>query len=212
MGERDHALTLLRSLHRDRRPAAWNQWQEITWRDPEAPRFIGDMPHTWIGSSFIRALRAMIAYEREEDRTLVLAAGLPLEWVLSPDGVEVKGLPTYYGTLHYTLRREGPGVLRLRVDGDLSLPACRLVARPPLPRPLQRVVVNGRPVTTFAPDSVEISELPADVLLQYEPDDELPASEAAVHPVNAAGGEPTLAATLGGIGSRETLTSLRHTN
>jgi hypothetical protein len=103
-------------------------------------------------------------------------------------------------------------VLRLRVDGDLDLPACRLVARPPLPRPLQRVVVNGRPVTTFAPDSVEISELPADVLLQYEPDDELPASEAAVHPVNAAGGEPTLAATLGGIGSQETLTSLRHTN
>ena len=140
----------------------------------------------------------------------MLAAGLPLEWVLSPDGVEVKGLPTYYGTLHYTLRREGPGVLRLRVDGDLDLPACRLVARPPLPRPLQRVVVNGRPVTTFAPDSVEISELPADVLLQYEPDDELPASEAAVHPVNAAGGEPTRgspATAAAAIGFTRTLTS-----
>ena len=86
----------------------------------------------------------MIAYEREEDRALVLAAGLPLEWVLSPDGVEVKGLPTYYGTLHYTLRREGPGVLRLRVDGDLDLPACRLVARPPLPRPLSASLARCR--------------------------------------------------------------------
>jgi GH15 family glucan-1,4-alpha-glucosidase len=187
MGDRDHALTLLRALHRDRRPAAWNQWQEITWRDRDAPRFIGDMPHTWIGSSFIRALRAMIAYEREEDRTLVLAAGVPLEWALAADGLEVKGLPTYYGTLHYSLRRERPGALRLRVDGDLPLPACRVVAQPPLPGPLRAVTVNGRAVTTFTADGVEITELPADVLLEFEHEEELPASEAGVRPIHFAG-------------------------
>lgn len=177
MGERDQAFTLLKSLHRDRRPATWNQWQEITWRDPTAPRFIGDMPHTWIGSSFVRALRAMIVYEREDDSTLVLAAGLPLAWVLNADGVEFRGLPTHCGTLHYTLKRESPGVLRMRVDGDVALPACRIVVEPPLPRPLQSVEVDGRPVEGFTPKGVEILRLPSDVLFRYGTD-EVPAAEA----------------------------------
>ena len=46
---------------------------------PAAPKFIGDMPHTWVGSGFVEAVRDLFAYEREDDRALVLAAGIPAE-------------------------------------------------------------------------------------------------------------------------------------
>src|SRR5262249_37236529 len=57
IGERQRALEILNYFLADQRPAAWNQWQEVTWRDAAAPRFIGDMPHTWVGASFIRSAR-----------------------------------------------------------------------------------------------------------------------------------------------------------
>ena len=83
LGQRERALELLNDMLADQRPPAWNEWAEIVWRDASAPRFIGDMPHTWVGSSFILAVRSMFAYEREADHALVLAAGLPLAWVMS---------------------------------------------------------------------------------------------------------------------------------
>ena len=49
LGRRERALALLELLLADQRPPAWNQWAEVVWRDPAPPRFIGDMPHTWVG-------------------------------------------------------------------------------------------------------------------------------------------------------------------
>jgi len=40
----------------DQRPRAWNEWAEVVRRDPRAPGFIGDMPHAWIASDFVRAM------------------------------------------------------------------------------------------------------------------------------------------------------------
>ena len=34
------------------------------------------MPHTWVGSTFLRALRSLFAYEREADNALVIAGAL----------------------------------------------------------------------------------------------------------------------------------------
>jgi hypothetical protein len=168
LGRRERAYELLTAIFRDQRPAAWNQWAEIVWRDPGAPRFIGDMPHTWVGSSFVRALRTMLAYEREEDRALVLAAGVPAEWLAGGGpGVGVKRLPTYFGVLTYTLRPEGDGAFRLRLSGDLSVPPGGIVLMPPLPRVLTAVTVNGTPLTDFTTDTATIHEFPADVVLEY---------------------------------------------
>jgi hypothetical protein len=168
LGRRERAYELLTAIFRDQRPAAWNQWAEIVWRDPGAPRFIGDMPHTWVGSSFVRALRTMLAYEREEDRALVLAAGVPAEWLAGGgSGVGVKRLPTYFGVLTYTLRPEGDGALRLRLSGDLSVPPGGIVLMPPLPRALGAVTVNGTPLADFSATAATIHEFPADVVLEY---------------------------------------------
>ncbi len=168
LGRRDRANELLAILFRDQRPAAWNQWAEIVWRDPWTPRFIGDMPHTWVGSSFVRALRTMLAYEREEDRALVLAAGVPLAWLApATGGVGVKRLPTYYGVLNYTLETVKEGTLRMRLAGDLTPPPGGVVLMPPLPRPLRAVTVNGAPLADVGGEAVTVRAFPAEVVLEY---------------------------------------------
>jgi hypothetical protein len=167
LGQRDRALELLDFFLGTRRPVGWNQWSEITWRDPTAPRFIGDMPHTWVGAGYVTSVRALLAYEREADAALVLAAGVPAAWVTTPPGVTVKRLPTYYGPVSYTLRAETPDTVRLRLGGDVTVPAGKIVVRSPLSRPLAGVTVNGHPVDSFSPDEAVIAETPAEVVLRY---------------------------------------------
>src|SRR5262249_7385020 len=104
MGQRERANDVLQQLLRDRRPRGWNEWQEVVWRDPATPKFIGDMPHTWVGSSFIESARTLFAYEREVDHTLVIGAGLPSAWIFKDSGISIKRLPTYYGVLSYSIR------------------------------------------------------------------------------------------------------------
>lgn len=61
----------------DQRPLGWNQWAEVVGREVRKPRFVGDMPHGWVASDFIRSALDLFAYERDADNALVLAAGLP---------------------------------------------------------------------------------------------------------------------------------------
>lgn len=168
MGHKARAHELLSFFLEGLRPEAWNQWAEVVWRDPNMPRFIGDMPHTWAGSDFIRSLRSLFAYERESDQALVLGAGIPGEWVTEGGGVTLKRLPTYYGTLNYTLRKGDGDYLTLSLSGDLGLPPGKIVVRSPLNVPLTSVTVNGRAVAGFQVDEVVIDEFPAEVMLYYE--------------------------------------------
>lgn len=38
----------------------WNVWGEVVWRDPLEAKFIGDMPHGWVGSDFVRAVGDLV--------------------------------------------------------------------------------------------------------------------------------------------------------
>jgi hypothetical protein len=119
LGWRERAHELLDFFMTGRRPAAWNQWPEVVGRDSR-PRFVGDLPHGWVASDFIRSALDLLAYEREADSALVLGAGIPREWV-DGEGVSVKNLRTPYGPLSYSLKRTGAGV-ELVVAGGLRLP------------------------------------------------------------------------------------------
>jgi F5/8 type C domain len=165
LDRRDQALQVLEYMLANQRPTGWNEWQEIVWRDPTAASFIGDMPHTWVASSFVRAMRTMFAYESEPDQALVLAAGVPRAWVIGGKHAGVRRLPTYYGVLSYRLESDGPDRLRMQISGDVRVPPGKVVIRPPLERPLQTVRVNGRSIDTFTADQAVISELPANVVL-----------------------------------------------
>jgi hypothetical protein len=130
LGWRERADSLLTWFMADRRPPGWRQWAEVVDRDYRHARFIGDMPHTWVGTDFVRSVQAMLAYERESDSSLVVAAGIPESW-LADSGVVVRGLQTRWGTLGYRLTRAN-GHLRLALDADgLQVPPGGIYFEPP---------------------------------------------------------------------------------
>jgi hypothetical protein len=67
------------------------------------PRFIGDMPHAWISSDYIRSVLDMFAYARDSDGALVLAPGVPASWLEGSEVIAVHGLRTPYGPLDLTI-------------------------------------------------------------------------------------------------------------
>jgi hypothetical protein len=148
LGWRERAQELAAFFMRDRRPAAWNQWAEVVGRAPREPRFIGDMPHGWVASDFINAALDMLAYQRETDGALVLAAGIPASW-LEGGGVRVEKLRTPYGPLTYSLSAAaGRTTLTYRLEG--APPVGGLVLAPPLGR--ERALPGSSGAIGFAAD------------------------------------------------------------
>jgi hypothetical protein len=166
LGWRARAHELLEMLFADQRPRPWNHWAEVVWREPRAPKFIGDMPHTWVGSDYIRSVMDMFAYERDADSALVVGAGIPAEWVTSAPGVVVRRMPTYHGLLDFTMRAEGDSV-RVTLAGLGASPPGGIVVRSPLDRPIREVVVDGRTMRAHSAEEVAVRHLPAEVILRY---------------------------------------------
>jgi hypothetical protein len=164
LGRREEAHELLNFYLAERRPAVWNQWPEITWRDPRSPGHQGDLPHAWIGAEYCLVFRDLFVHEREADRSLVIAAGIPGDWLESGD-IRVRRLPTVYGRLDLDIARFDGGAMQMRVGGDLRLPPGGLWLAPPLPGPLLSVVVNGEPSRDFTAVEAHVTTLPAEIAL-----------------------------------------------
>ena len=162
LGWRERAKELMDFLFADRRPAAWNQWAEVVWRDPRAAKFIGDMPHGWVGSDYIRSLLDLFAFDRPDDGALVLGAGVPAEWLRTAGGASVRGLRTRWGTLDLAMREE-KGDLRVSVGGDLQIPPGGLAVRPPLAARPRRVTVGGKSVP-FSGTELVVRKVPAEIV------------------------------------------------
>ena len=165
LGKRDRAHTLLDWFFKDQRPPEWYQWAEVVWRDPATPKFIGDMPHTWVGSDYIRSLLDMLAYEREADSSLVIGAGIPEAWVMEKPGVTVRRLSTHYGPLSYTIRNEN-GRARVSMSAGLTIPPGGIVVHSPFVKPVSEVRVNGVPSAAGPSGGVLVRSLPAEVVFR----------------------------------------------
>lgn len=113
LGQRERAWEALAWYMQHQRPRGWNQWAEVVGREERKARFLGDMPHTWCGSDFLNSVRTMLVYERVSDESLVVGAGVPWHW-LAEGGLEVR-LPTWYGTIGYSLK------LQKATDGSESI-------------------------------------------------------------------------------------------
>ncbi len=145
LGWRGRAWEAARWFLDDRAPPAWNQWAEVVTPTPRKPFFLGDLPHAWVASDFVRSTLDMFAHVRESDDSIVLAAGVPVDWI--GQGVGVRGLRTPQGTLSYSLRQR-EGVLVLEVEEGLELPSGGLV----LPWPWETgapgaTMIDGAPAT-----------------------------------------------------------------
>jgi hypothetical protein len=162
--ERAHALVDF--FLADQRPPGWNHWAEVVRQKYRTPGFIGDMPHTWVGSDFISAVRAMLVYEDELDRSLVIGAGLYRDWIDAPGGMSFQRLPTYYGRLDYAIRKTPQGYV-VELGGDLKLPERGIRLRNFAAHRPQRVLVNGRTITTYDSQEISIHTIPASVEIIY---------------------------------------------
>ena len=140
LGQAERARTLLDYFFADQRPAAWYQWAEVVRANPREGGFIGDMPHTWVGSDFIRSALDFFAYE--DDEMLILAAGVAPEW--AKRGVRVRGLSTHFGVLDYSIEDH-----RVRIGGNVRVPKNGIVVKSP-----------------FGGADVVIRSVPADIVLK----------------------------------------------
>ncbi|MEP6832688.1 MAG: hypothetical protein ABJB74_04805 [Gemmatimonas sp.] len=189
LGERNAAATMVAQFMGDRRPINWQQWAEVVWRDARNPKFIGDMPHTWVGSDFIRSALDMLAYggdclsDRQNEATngmyytaykadcaMTIGAGIQRSWFVRGDSVVVRGLHTPHGILNYTLTMRDSTVT-VRFDNAIPMPSGGiriLLPSTALPFRITSAVVDGTseplpPATEriqIASDAVGIAQNP----------------------------------------------------
>ena len=111
------------------------------------PRFVGDMPHGWVASDYVRVGAGSLRLRARGGSTRwCVAAGMPPALASRRAGIEVEGLRTQYGALSYSMQRDGAGesacVVRrgLRVPPGGVVASCGLATRRPA-----HATVNGKP-------------------------------------------------------------------
>ena len=135
---------LLQGLLHDRRPLEWQVLAEVVHSRLRFPRYLGDMPHTWIGAEYGRTLFGMLM--REDDDALSLLPGTPPSWVAG-DGLAIDRLPTAYGTLQLQAQQRGD-TLQLTLGKGLRQDTAVRVWWPTRTRPAS-VKVDGRAVRDY---------------------------------------------------------------
>jgi len=164
LGWRRRATELLGFFLDSRRPPGWGVWAEGIASDPRKVKFVGDIPHAWVGSDFIRSLSDLFAMARESDGALVLAAGIPAAWFDGFEGpVGVSRLGTPLGPISWEMRRESKG-FRVRVGGGITVPPGGIVLRPPLPPGDCDARIDGEPAPC-ANGEVVLRSVPAEVVV-----------------------------------------------
>jgi hypothetical protein len=163
----ERAHELIEFFLNDQRPQGWDHWAEVVWKEYRIPRFIGDMPHTWVGSDFINSVRSMFVYENEYDESLVLASALYQDWIDAPKGMSIENLPTYFGDISYSIKKEKDSY-RFSIYGDAKPPANGIKIKnfngSKLPK---KVTINGVDSNLFSSKEIVVKAFPADVVIYY---------------------------------------------
>ena len=163
LGWRERAWQATEFFFKDRSPQAWNQWAEVVSRTPRTPFFVGDLPHAWVASDFVRSALDMFAYSRDLDRSLVLAAGVPVRW-FEGQGVAVKGLRTPQGTLDYRLQRNDRQLV-LEIGAGIVVPTGGLVLPWPYAGEPGAATINGQPAEWIGTE-LHVHQVPARIEIE----------------------------------------------
>jgi hypothetical protein len=106
----------------------------------------------------------MVASERDASQSLVLASGLPWQWIAKENGFSVRHLPTPYGTLDMSLLSNEMHTLIIEIGGSLTIPAGGLQLCPPLPAGMSigsiMIEQGALRVHPEKADTIEIQQLP----------------------------------------------------
>jgi hypothetical protein len=83
------------------------------------------MPHTWVGSDYVNAVRGLILMEEDQSKTLNLLFGTPREWLVN-EGIFLSDFPTHFGTLMMQATWDDRDQ-RLRLDVDMPQSTARKI-------------------------------------------------------------------------------------
>ncbi len=165
--EKDRAFDLLNFLLEYQRPSRWNHWAEVVWRDSQKAAFIGDMPHTWVGSEFINAFRNFFAYEDEEDSSLKLLIGFDDNF-FSEDGLfEIKNLITQLGNMNLYLKKITDHEYEITLNGDLNLKQHVIKIFNFKKENIRTIIINDEESTIDNPDWIIINQIPNKLRIKY---------------------------------------------
>jgi len=163
MEQKERALKLLRFMLNGIRPAPWNTFGEVLHSDYRYPTYIGDIPHTWVGAEYIKAVRNIFLYEK--NHSLILGAGIDEKWL--KEEISIKNMPSHFGNLSYSLK-EKETILEVKVTGTANPQNGFVFYSPYLKKKIKSVNLNGRYSTDFSAYKVTFKELPADIVIQYK--------------------------------------------
>ena len=166
LNQRERAHQMLDFFFNDQRPNEWNHWAEVVWKNRDEPRFIGDMPHTWVGSDYINAIRTMFVYENDSDTSLILGAGLKEEWIDSPQGVRVTNMPSYYGDVSYTVNKLQSGY-EIVVSGNLQIPNNKIIFKNFKKDSPSKVLINGVLLDNYNLNDIIIEKVPSSLFITF---------------------------------------------
>lgn len=166
LGQRERAHEVAAWFMEHQRPNAWNHWAEVVYRNDRNAQFIGDMPHTWVGSDFIRSILDMFVYD--EDDALIIGAGIAPLWLARPaDTLRIAGIRTPFGAIGYRVAGSADGrQVSFHFAERPRAPHHGFVVRSPSDRPLRGARADGRAVP-FAAFEVRLPALPRELLLSY---------------------------------------------
>lgn len=133
----------------DRIPKEWNAFAEVVRREKRTPFYLGDLPHGWVASDFIRSSLDRFIYEGvyhpnneytycRFKKTLFIGAGIEKSWLLG-GGVKVNNVQTTFGSFSYSLKQKGDKV-EFNYSGDV--PNNVLISISPHIAPLHKLIVK----------------------------------------------------------------------
>ncbi len=164
LGHKDRALALLDYLNSCRRPPAWNHLAEVVLGDPRMGSYIGDMPHTWVGSGYINAVRVLLI--REQSGTLQLLRGVPESWVRDEQGILLERIPTHFGALNLKAKADGKK-LTVDLSANFRTPPTGIELCWPLKGKPARVTVDGAEWTDYDAVCCRLTTLPKQIVAEW---------------------------------------------
>lgn len=112
----ERARAALNMFFQDQTPREWYQWGEVITTPLRAEKYLGDLPHGWVMSDYLRSALDLFAYERQQAKQMVLLAGFDPAWAALGE-TRLENLYTPYGKLSLIIRAKNGGLeIVLRAD------------------------------------------------------------------------------------------------
>lgn len=88
----------------------------------------GNMPHGWISAELALLIRDLLYYEYDDQ--LIIGSGIPSDWIVPGNKIEISDAPTYFGRLNYKITIDKKGKINLDLTLRKTPPKGILLALP----------------------------------------------------------------------------------